>query len=767
MIKIEEDKNSPFLFGIRHLSPSGAYYLRKLLDKKNPDLVLIEAPSDFTSFLNEIVHPNINPPFAIMAYTKEVPIHTILYPFAVYSPEYQAILWANEQKKECRFIDLPSGVFLALSEQEKKNKDQRIGNSIYEKLDQISGEDGHETFWERTIEHCKEEDSYQKGAEEFGRHLRTLELELEYTQKESVIPFARIENTIRESYMRYQIQIAIQEGFSPDNIVVVTGAYHVEGIRGETDRMTQKEVSLLPKKEVEKTLMPYSYYRLSERSGYGAGNKAPAYYELLWEGLNRQDLSYTSYKYLSSLAAYERANGGIVSSAEVIEAVRLAFSLSQLKGFSYPARKDLRDAAVTCMGHGNFGEIAVAVADTEIGTKIGSLPEGVSQTSIQADFYRILEDLRLEKYKSVTAQDLNLDLREKLRVKSEKAANLDLFRSFFLHRLRVLGISFVSIKQSHQEKATWAEYWTLQWTPEAEIQIVESVLKGETIEQAVSFELKEQIEKSVGISQISNIIQEAFYCGMPESVSYAIRALQTMAVETASLIEIGKTIQTLSLVVQYGDIRRLNQKPLIPLLEQLYLRACLILPENCVCNDSAAKEITIAIESIDEAQRNHEFLEEERWLQVLFSISERDNLNTKLSGFCAALLLERGEMGNESLSKEVQRRLSKGIPADLGAAWFEGLSMKNHYALIARLSLWESLSHYMDSLDDEEFKRALVFLRRAFADFTSKEKSNIAENLGEIWKVNPIAVSEVLNETLTEEASELLKELNDFDFDDI
>ena len=80
-------------------------------------------------------------------------------------------------------------------------------------------------------------------------------------------------------------------------------------------------------------------------------------------------------------------------------------------------------------------------------------------------------------------------------------------------------------------------------------------------------------------------------------------------------------------------------------------------------------------------------------------------------------------MDSEELGREVQRRLSKGIPAELGAGWFEGLSMKNHYALIARLNLWEKLSEYLITLDDEEFKRALVFLRRAFADFTLRRKT--------------------------------------------
>ena len=99
--------------------------------------------------------------------------------------------------------------------------------------------------------------------------------------------------------------------------------------------------------------------------------------------------------------------------------------------------------------------------------------------------------------------------------------------------------------------------------------------------------------------------------------------------------------------------------------------------------------------------------------------------------------------------------------------------MKNRYALIARLSLWESLDEYLDGLDEEEFKRALVFLRRAFADFSSLEKDEIAENLGELWGLSGQAVSETVNamippeeaEAAQAEANELFGDLDDFDFD--
>ncbi len=199
----------------------------------------------------------------------------------------------------------------------------------------------------------------------------------------------------------------------------------------------------------------------------------------------------------------------------------------------------------------------------------------------------------------------------------------------------------------------------------------------------------------------------------------------------------------------------------------MFLRACLILVGECVCDDSAAKLLAQSMTTLHQVSINHDFLDGERWLKALTEIATRDDLNTRLSGLAAAILLETGQIDSQDLGREVERRLSKGIPAELGAGWFEGLSMKNHYALIGRLTLWEKLSEYLDTLDNEEFKRALVFLRRAFADFTSEEKNQIAENMGEIWQVNPAQVSEVLNGPVSDEELSMLSGLDDFDFGDI
>ncbi len=751
--------NQPNFFGIRHLSPAGAYYLRAYLDEKKPRLVLVEGPSDFADMLSDMVREETKPPIAVLAYTKEAPVRTVLYPFAEYSPEYQAIWWCHKHHVECRFIDLPSETFLAIPErgmQEAEGEEKRgnAGVSVYEQLDRQSGEDGHDTFWERVMEQAGSMEAYHQGANSFGANIRSLTEGKENDWAEIVL---------REAYMRRQIRKAVDAGVEPANIVVVTGSYHVEGLKDWQD--AGEDISGMPRVEANHTLMPYSYYRLSTRAGYGAGNKAPAYYALLWEGLNRDEPMYAVYSYLIRLAEYQRDKGNPVSSASVIEAVRLAMSLAQLRGGTIASLRDLRDAAQTCLGEGSVSNIILATADTEIGTVIGALPDGVSRTSVQEDFYRQLKDLKLEKYRDITAQDLMLDLRENRRVSSEKAAFMDLHRSFFLHRLRVINVSFAQQQAVSQDNATWSEHWVARWTPEAEIELVESALKGDTIEGAASFAMKERVENADKIGEIALVIEDACYCGMERAVGYATAALQGMAVDAVSVEELAKTAQRLSVVIQYGNIRRIDAKPLEPILQQLFYRACLILEAACVCDDAASKVIITAMEQLNSTELAHDFLNSVEWLKVLDSISERDDLNTKLSGFAAAILLERGTMDTQQLRMEVSRRLSKGIPADLGAGWFEGLAMKNRYALIARLSLWESLNDYLVTLDDEEFKRALVFLRRAFADFSAAEKDQIAENLGEILGLNGQEVSEVVNAVLDENAQQMIEGLDDFDFD--
>lgn len=757
----------PHIFGVRHLSPGGAYHLLQFLDEIKPTAVLIEGPSDANSQIAYFTAKDTKPPLAILAYTEELPVRTLLYPFAVYSPEYQALLWAGKHGAHAEFIDLPSGVFLPLEEQrgEEQEASQKndaasnsfTGEAIYEKWAKLAGEEDYDSYWEYNFEHNLKQDVYRLTAHEFGKSLREL-LEDD--------PYEVAKNLVREAYMRSRIRKTIAAGHEADKIVVVTGAYHASAL-ADLELPGDEEWKKLPRIKTRLTLMPYSYYRLSSRSGYGAGNNAPAYYGMMWECMTRKDFAQLSAQYLARIASYLRESGTHRSSAEVIEGLRLANVLAALHAGSAPALRDLRDAAVICLGYGDLSVVAEAIAHTEIGTAIGSLPEGVSRTSIQDDFYRELKRLKLEKYKSTVAMTLNLDLRENRRVKSEEAAFLDLNRSFFLHRLKVLNISFQQFSPSFQQSATWAESWVLRWTPEAEIELVEAILRGETVELATAFIFKERLEKSSSIRAAAEVIREACECGMPEAMEQARATLQRLAVDSGSFNDISLAAFDLSLVISYGDIRKFDTSFLIPLLQQLFLRGALLMLDATSCDNSAAKVVLESIHRLNTIALEHSALiDEDLWVKKLKELSDADDRNPLLSGYACSILLERNLLDGETLSWEVSRRLSPGIDADLGAGWFEGLSMRNHYALLAKMSLWEQLAAYVASLDEEQFKRALVFLRRAFGAFGSAEKRCISENLGEIWGVRE-EVSDLLSRELNEEELEKINSLDDFDFDGI
>lgn len=785
-------------FGVRHLSPMGAWQLRRFLDRVRPKVVLVEGPDDATKLMPDMVRKGTHPPIAILAYTQQIPVRTLVYPLAKYSPEYQAVAWAKANKARVEFFDLPSDAFLALQAQDEQRQldairerqesgsessendlvepqisaesvDQpstapEVSWSTYARLAHLVGEHDYESYWERNFEHNGSDDAYRQSAFEFGRGLR----EFDARPNDGQTAFFHAENLVREAYMRRRIQQVIAQGSPADKIAAVVGAFHAPVLTDDQPAMTDDEWESLARLPSNLTLMPYSYFKLSSQSGYGAGNRAPAYFELLWDAIDAGELPHLPARYLSLVVRHLRKSGTHRSTAEVIEGVRLAKTLSAMKEGFAPTLRDLQDAAITVIGHGERSVVQESLARVEVGTAIGRLPKGVSQTSIQEDFERELSRLKLMKYREGVKQELALDLRENRRAKSETAAFLDLARSSFLHRLTLLEISFAKFVPDKQESTTWRERWHLHWTPGAEISLVEAVLMGETVELAAAFKFKAELEKCSAVGQAAAMIRVACECGMMRAMEQARGQLQRLATETSEFPSVATAAQELATVVRYGDVRQFDGQPLVPLIEELFVQGTLSLFSAANCDNDAAKAVAGGMDSLNKvALEYHDRLDEADWVDELLALSSADDRNPLLSGYACAILLERGKLTNEELGREVSRRLSPGIEADLGAGWFEGLSSRNRYALLARQVLWSQLADYVKSLDDEQFSRALVFLRRAFGNFSPQEKRAISENLGECWGVSGDLTSELMSQPLTEQEEQAIDDLNEFDFDDL
>jgi hypothetical protein len=805
------------VFGVRHLSPMAAWQLRAYLDQIRPTVVLIEGPQDATELIVDLTRRETKPPVAILAYTNSQPVRTLVYPLSRYSPEFQAISWAKEHKVPVEFIDLPSEIFLGLQDAEAERIEklraargddaaaegpseaddhssvddesgpglavqqeefpegdtvnvtadqgttdtatQQPRISVYDQFARRAGENDYETWWERNFEHNSSDNSYRLAAFEFGRSIR--ELDDDSTRWHA-------ENLVREAFMRRCVEETLAEKHRPEKIVAIVGAFHAPVLTGDFPAMSDEELASLRKRASKLTLMPYSYFKLSSQSGYGAGNKAPAYYELLWDALNGTGVTDLSFRYLSMVARQLRESGTHRSTAEVIDAVRLAETLTAFRNGVAPTLSDLHDAAVALLGHGELATIKDSLARVDVGTAIGQLPKGVSQTSIQSDFERELERLKLQKFKTTVKQELDLDLRENRQAKTREAAFLDLTRSSFFHRLRVLEIGFVQPAATRQQSTTWAEKWFLQWSAESEISLVEAVLLGETVELATAFKFRTHLEKCDSIAAAATMVNDACQCGMMKSMDAARSRLQELAAITTDFASIAMAAWQLTLVIRYGDVRKFDVTPLIPLVEELFVQGTLALFAASSCDNQAARGMTVAIDELNRvALEFHDRIDEPMWVTQLQRLADADDRNAVLSGYACAILLERGLIPNESLAREVSRRVSPGVPADLGAGWFEGLAQRNRYALLARQPLWEQLADYVTSLDEDQFRRALVFLRRAFGSFSVQEKRHISENLGEVWGVNRDAASELMEQPLTQKEEESLRELNEFNFDDL
>ena len=98
------------LLGVRHHGPGSARAVVQTLDAVRPAMVLVELPADLEPALRWIGDAELVPPVALLGYVVAEPARSAFAPFAVFSPEWQAVAWANEHDVPVRAIDLPLAV---------------------------------------------------------------------------------------------------------------------------------------------------------------------------------------------------------------------------------------------------------------------------------------------------------------------------------------------------------------------------------------------------------------------------------------------------------------------------------------------------------------------------------------------------------------------------------------------------------------------------------------------------------------------------------
>ncbi|HMX29588.1 MAG TPA: DUF5682 family protein, partial [Blastocatellia bacterium] len=145
------------IFGIRHHGPGSARSLLAALEALRPDAVLVEGPPDAAEVLPLLVHEQMQPPVALLVYAADDPKRAVFYPFAVFSPEWQALRYALTNNIEARFMDLPQAHQLVpaaeeIGESEISNLKSEIRSDPIGRLALAAGYSDGERWWEQMVE---------------------------------------------------------------------------------------------------------------------------------------------------------------------------------------------------------------------------------------------------------------------------------------------------------------------------------------------------------------------------------------------------------------------------------------------------------------------------------------------------------------------------------------------------------------------------------------------------------------------------------------
>ncbi|WP_314247319.1 DUF5682 family protein [Streptomyces kutzneri] len=95
----------PYLIGVRHHSPALAAVVPALLDASGADVVCVELPAEFQSWLEHLADPETVAPVALAGTGEDGRL--AFYPFADFSPELAAIRWARAAGADVICCDLP------------------------------------------------------------------------------------------------------------------------------------------------------------------------------------------------------------------------------------------------------------------------------------------------------------------------------------------------------------------------------------------------------------------------------------------------------------------------------------------------------------------------------------------------------------------------------------------------------------------------------------------------------------------------------------
>jgi hypothetical protein len=731
------EATSPFhLFGIRHHGPGCARSLLRALEELQPDCLLVEGPPDGEEMLALLLDEGLVPPVAVLVYNPDDAREAAFYPFAAFSPEWNALRFALERQIPARFIDLPAAHQFALSRPDEAETGSETPAAETEALApdgdaEIATEDNAEDAGPSgdPLDWLGRAAGYGDG-EAWWNHMveeRGDSLELFAAIREAMssvrneaparvrTALAEQREALREAHMRKCLRQAQKEGFQ--RIAVVCGAWHVPALAEMPPAKIDNDLLKgLAKIKVAATWVPWSYHNLSFASGYGAGVAAPGWYEHLWQSAGDRAVGW-----LARAARLFRDNGLDCSSAHIIEAVRLAEALAALRERPQPGLDELYEAlrSIVCMGE--EAPMQLIRRQMIVGDRLGRTPETAPAVPLQRDLAQQQKSLRLKA--EATQKTLDLDLRQ---------AN-DLARSHLLHRLKLLDIGWGNLSRTGRSaKGSFHEIWTLQWDPELVIALIDASRWGNSVRQAAGNRAIDRAQAADSLPELSELVNQVLLADLEEAIAPVSQALENLAAIASDVQQLMAAVPPLVNVARYGNVRQTDAGMVEHLLERLVPRAAIGLPGACAALDDGAaaamREHLVAMHQALRLLERPPLLAE--WLPALRRLAQLGSCHGLICGLANRLLFDQQQLTPEQTALAMSQALSIGNEPGPAAAWLEGFLNQSGMVLLHDPQLWQLVDDWLNALSDDSFTRELPLLRRAFAAYSAPERRQLGERAG-------------------------------------
>lgn len=703
------------VFGVRHHGPGCARSLAAALEAMAPDAVLIEGPPDAAEVLPLAGTAEMKPPVALLVYPVDAPVRAVFYPFAEFSPEWQAIRFALARGIPVRFMDLPQYHRLverpteanAEGDESAKEDDQgEEGDRDIARVDPIgalataAGFPDSELWWEHEIERRGDPSGLFEGLLEAMRALRD----------EHPNSLTR-EDALREAFMRQTIRATVKEGKS--RIAIVCGAWHAPVLADLGPAKPDADLLKgLPKTKTVATWIPWTASRLSYRSGYGAGVNAPGWYQHLWTHPEQPTLRWTV-----RAARTLREEDLLAPTASVIESVRLAEALAALRGLAHPGLREINDSMQAVLCGGEIGPLAFVRDRLELGGPLGEVPPAAPAVPLRRELEAEERRLRLKRTDEIKTMDL--DLREAT----------DRARSRLFHRLRLLEIEWAKPENVTGKSGTFHELWKVRWQPELEIAIVEASRWGSTIAGAAGARAIDLAGKTEDLGALTEVLDQVVVAELDEALGRVLAIVQARAAVASDVIHMAAALPRLARLSRYGDVRGLSAEPVLALFDGIYERFLVGLPNACTSlDDDAAATMANALSQVHEAISLLDRAElTTAWLDAVVGIAERDAAAPLVRGYAARIAHDKNRVGRDDLVRFAGRALSRANPPNEVATWLEGLLRGGALLLMHAGDLWAVLDGWLLDLSDDALDAVLPLLRRAFSSFSGPERRSMGE----------------------------------------